>query len=550
MRKGPAFMLALLWALSLCACTRANADALCEIRVVLSDGSVTEQVGGELEWSKASSSMGASSDPVEVKVVAGEVKATLGAKGIQSQRLVATPRSGYVRFGGQQYRGRLELFVGKSGNIVVLNVLPLEDYLLGVVPSEMPSGWPQPALQAQAVAARTYAVSRMLDRRSETFDVYSSVSDQVYHGVSGEKQGATQAVLATAGQIVTHNGKPIVAYYCSDAGGCTKCGTQPYLQAVPIESPDSPHNQWSIPLSRAELGKLAARMGTDVGAVQRVTSKQDGDSGHLLALTIYGDAGHASIAGTKLRSLLGLSTMKSTRAWIQIAGQPSTEPKIIATKSQLPPKQKLKAVATDSANDVVEVPTGKGTSNIKGQAVALVEGTTELPPHSRPYIMFADGQGSRKLRTAYATDGDVLIDCARSVIVSSMPITAKPAVESIRQLTAVKKTTPSIKPSEVKSGVSGEISEAGIVIHGSGYGHGMGMSQWGAKTLAERGLSYEQILAYFYSGVELAQVPRSLGSIASAKPVKAPTAKSVKADDAEQDEAITVGESKFAPGRQ
>lgn len=544
MRWGHAYLIAAA-ALLLTACTRAWADIPCEIRVVLSDDKQSVQVGTALEWTGGAADMCTSGEAVEVKRVDQQVKVVIGDKGVQAQRLVATPLQGYVRYGGRDYRGRLEFFVGKDGGVIVLNVLQLEDYLYGVVPSEMPSKWPQAALQAQAVAARTYAVSRMLARKDETFDVYCTVADQAYLGVSGESASAKKAVDSTAGQIVTYDGKPIVAMYCSDAGGCTKCGTQPYLKAVPIESPESPNYQWAIPIDRERLRGLAEKKGATVGTVQSISTQQDPQSGHLVKLVVTGDKGRAEIGGNTLRELLGLNVMKSTRAWVEIVGQPA--PKVVKgskVAGKLPPP-KQKKVAEKNSGEVVEIGVPKSASSADD-----ADGITLLEPFARPYIKLADGIADRKLRTAYATDGESVVDCAHDVFVAGAPLVASivaPGAESALKLAQVKKTTPQVKTDEELPAVSGEVGPEGIIIHGSGYGHGVGMSQWGAKTLADKGFSYEQILTYFYSGVQLADIPQSLGGKGKVIPAAKKTTKA--ADDDADNEAVEIGAAKFAPGR-
>jgi len=540
MRMGLAALLALA-VLGLSACARAYADCPTEIRVVLSDSGQTAAIGGALSWHSDGQAVGDSTDAVSVKCVDSQVKVTLGGKGVQSDRLVAFPASGYVRFGNRQYRGRIELFVGKGGGLVVLNVLPIEDYLLGVVPSEMPSKWPLAALEAQAVAARTYAISRILERKDETFDVYASVDDQAYLGVNGESASAAQAVKATAGQIVTYNGKPIVAYYCSDAGGCTKCGKEPYLQAVPIESPDSPHNAWRIALSRDDLSALAGRAGGDIGTVQSVRTEQDPQSGHLTKLSLTGSGGKLDIAGNKLRSLLGLNVMKSTRAWVEIVGQDA--PPIPAVKSALPPKEPK--VEAQEAGEVVEI--GAPTTP---QVFDDGDGETTLPPFAKPYVAFDGGVGGKKLRDAYASDGNSIASCAKDMAVQGLADAGSDAVPvqtSKPQVAKVKKTTSAVQADAELPAAAGPVGAAGIIIHGSGYGHGLGMSQWGAKTLAERGMAYEDILTYFYSGVRIEDVP-GLGS-AKVPVAKVASKSKAKADESTNDDAVEIKPSKFAPGR-
>jgi stage II sporulation protein D len=123
-------------------------------------------------------------------------------------------RSMPVRLNGKAYRGKLEVFVNSRGNLTVVNVVSLEDYLLGVVPSEL--SLPQlEAQKAQAVAARTYAVANINQFSNKGFDLLPTVSSQVYGGVNAESRMGTQAVLSTRGIVATYNGKPINAMYTS-----------------------------------------------------------------------------------------------------------------------------------------------------------------------------------------------------------------------------------------------------------------------------------------------------------------------------------------------
>lgn len=142
-----------------------------------------------------------------------------------------------VRLNGKAYRGRIEVFVNSRGTLTVVNVVPLEDYLLGVVPKELslPS---LEAQKAQAVAARTYAIANVNGFASQGFDLLPTVRSQVYGGVAAENLTATQAVLQTRGIVATYKGKPINALYTSTCGGRTENSenifdfNEPYLRGV------------------------------------------------------------------------------------------------------------------------------------------------------------------------------------------------------------------------------------------------------------------------------------------------------------------------------
>lgn len=146
-------------------------------------------------------------------------------------------RANPVRLNGKAYRGKIEVFVNSRGSLTVVNVVPLEDYLLGVVPAELslPS---LEAQKAQAVAARTYAVANANGYGTQGFDMRPDVWSQVYKGVSIETPMGTRAVRETSGMIATYNGKPITAYFTSTCGGRTENSenifdkAEPYLRGV------------------------------------------------------------------------------------------------------------------------------------------------------------------------------------------------------------------------------------------------------------------------------------------------------------------------------
>jgi SpoIID/LytB domain protein len=146
-------------------------------------------------------------------------------------------RSVPVKLNGKAYRGKIEVFVNARGTLTVVNVVPIEDYLLGVVPREL--GLPSlEAQKAQAVAARTYAIANKNGFAAQGFDLLPTIYSQVYGGVSAETAMGTQAVQQTRGIYATYNGKPINALYTSTCGGRTENSenifefAEPYLRGV------------------------------------------------------------------------------------------------------------------------------------------------------------------------------------------------------------------------------------------------------------------------------------------------------------------------------
>ena len=134
--------------------------------------------------------------------------------------VIKTYDEGFVLAKNRWYRQNL--VVQKRGNgLTVINDINIEYYLMGVVPSEMPSSWNKEALKAQAIAARSYALANLGKRASRGYDLNDTPADQAYGGASAEKQSTNIAVIETKGQVLTYNNKIIPAYYCASAGGRT-----------------------------------------------------------------------------------------------------------------------------------------------------------------------------------------------------------------------------------------------------------------------------------------------------------------------------------------
>ena len=179
---------------------------------------------------------------------------------------------------GRAYHGTLALR-SQGGGVSVVNGLSLDTYLRGVVPSESPSHWPLAALEAQAVAARSYAVAEL--RPNSWYDLVPTTADQVYRGVAAERPRSDHAVYATLGQVLTWNGQIARTYYSSSSGGRTEAVQDawpgsapiPYLRSVPDPYDTySPHHDWG-PYNFTSA-RLAAQLGLG-SAIDSVTVDRD-----------------------------------------------------------------------------------------------------------------------------------------------------------------------------------------------------------------------------------------------------------------------------------
>ncbi len=221
---------------------------------------------------------------------------------------------------GVHYRGQLRV-VHLTAGLMVVNVLPLESYLYGVVPFESPASWPATALRCQAVAARSYALAT---RKTGAFDVYCTTASQYYGGLDaghGEEPSTTKAVKDTAGVVATYGGKPIVAYYFSTSGGHTEniekvwgsAAPVPYLKGVtdPYDGA-SPYHIWdpvtmSASSVRSKLGTYSAANPSGVdGLLKTIYVTKRGTSPRVINAYVVGSAGIHPISGATLRANLGL----------------------------------------------------------------------------------------------------------------------------------------------------------------------------------------------------------------------------------------------------
>jgi SpoIID/LytB domain protein len=189
--------------------------------------------------------------------------------------------------------------------------VPLERYVRGVVSAEMPSSWPLAALEAQAIASRTYALTD--DAGGTRFNVYSDTRSQMYLGTAAETATTNAAVAATAGQIVLYQGKPAITYYFASSGGMTEdiensfigAEPEPWLKGVP-DSYETKAADWKLSMSFAAA---ATRLrGLFKGSFRGIEVLGRGVSPRIVAAEILGSRGGSPLSGPDLAARLGLNS--------------------------------------------------------------------------------------------------------------------------------------------------------------------------------------------------------------------------------------------------
>ena len=180
---------------------------------------------------------------------------------VNSDNIVIKPKeTGFVSVKGKWYRGILKI-QNKNGKLVVINDLPLDDYIKGVVPAEMPSSWEIEAQKAQAIAARSYVLANLGKRAAFGYDLNDTPEDQAYGGASAETVKTNSAVDDTKGIVLTYNMQIINAYYSASAGGQTSTsawgGNLPYLRSVPSFDDNVKKNGHGVGMSQHGANNLA-----------------------------------------------------------------------------------------------------------------------------------------------------------------------------------------------------------------------------------------------------------------------------------------------------
>ncbi|MGM9661890.1 MAG: SpoIID/LytB domain-containing protein [Oscillospiraceae bacterium] len=320
-----------------------------------------------------------------------------------------------------------------GGNLYVINVVGLEDYLKGVVPYEMSNSWPAEALKAQAICARTYACRVGSRHSSYGFDVCATTDCQVYYGIdygySSHTAASDKAVEDTAGLCLYYNNGLIYAVYSASNGGASEdaknvWGTS-YAYLLGKEDPyeasiasSIPGYEYTVSYTAASLGSRMASRYSDykLGTLQSVYVSEYTPSGNVYAVTFVDTAGKTyTVTGEKCRLALGTKSQRFT-----ISG---------------------------------------------GEGGGCYVNGEELPSLSGSYVISGSGSVTAFEGEAYVITSD--------------------GVSQLEQ-----------------SAGGGDIS-GGILISGTGNGHNVGLSQWGAYAMAKKGYSYRDILTFYYTGITI-----------------------------------------------
>lgn len=261
----------------------------------------------------------------------------------------------FAREEDRAYRGIVEILPRPGKGFNAINRVSLEDYTAGVLPAEMISSWPMEALEAQAIVARTYALSKSGRHNDEGFDVCSSVHCQVYGGLRSEEERSNEAVRATAGLVLKHGSKMLPVVFSAECGGHTQDYEEAWGYKLPVVGVEDYDPKWNpdmqFPLSPARMERwikedrpaycrqedlrgyqnyrwaalvpasyLEKRL-PEVGRVRRMTVTHRSSAGWADTLLVEGDGGQREVKGDIIRRFLG--GVRSNLIWIE----PQFDPK-------------------------------------------------------------------------------------------------------------------------------------------------------------------------------------------------------------------------------
>ena len=364
-------------------------------------------------------------------------------------------------FKGYRYCGGFRYERIGGGDLTVVNIVDLETYIKGVVPYEMSNSWPLEALKVQAVCARSYAYINIHSGKhtSYHFDVCNTTDCQAYYGAGTNSSSyqanerTDQAVDETAGEYAWYDGQVIEAFYSSSHGGASESvynvwGSSleqyPYLCGVedPYEADMASKNSyssWTVSYTSSELAQRLQARGYNASSGIASLTLTYSDLGNVIQVRVtYGNGESNDLKPTSIRSVFGVSSIRFT-----VNGQ--------------------------------SVSSGAGTSSSGGGLTA--NGSASLDSQGTYTVISGSGSLSQAgLDGLYAISGSGSINPAEDTVSSGGSGTDTPA------------------------GTQVTVSGSSYIFQGSGNGHQLGLSQYGARAMAERGFTYDEIIEFYYPG--------------------------------------------------
>ncbi|MEK3882709.1 SpoIID/LytB domain-containing protein [Paenibacillus sp. PL2-23] len=487
---------------------------------VMVGGAATQEELAKLQASAAKAPSGASLKPVDTSSSYMLIRPDYGntANANASQELYMLP-SGTMkawlsplgeapiqlqeRF-NRTYRGSFELSA-YNGKLAVVNELPFEQYLYSVVATEMYAAWPLEALKAQAVAARSYALNKGFG--FGIAHVVDTTLSQAYYGTGVEKPSTTEAVEATKGEVALYNGKVIEAVFSSSAGGRTADAGDiwgnaiPYLQSVPSPDEASEANlyHWHrIVTPEGQIGYIREDLVRNTGMTTAAGSR-------ILELTS---------SGTNLRRHPVIQESVPVITQLQQGARVIELERVMESNPMRWVRgpftgEELLATVNARANPKLTTPIKSlaiSAKGVSGRATELTVNGTKLGLPSSDSIRSALGVGGSLPSTLFQVEetGKVVVQGAEGQVSTKSDSSSKLYVMGADGKSAAY-SGDYLYALNSEGEIRAATKDAAFAFSGTGNGHGVGLSQYGALGLAQQGYDYEYILKYYYKGITIAK---------------------------------------------
>ena len=448
-----------------------------------------------------------------------------------ADHLAIRPNSDLTWFKGYKWNGDFVYRRASGSSITVINYVGLEDYVKGVLPYEIDPDWPAEAQKAQAVCARSFALGT--SKHNEYYELCNTTNCQVYLGANRATAASDAAVDATRGQYLTYNGEPVIGYFFSSDGGATEDavnvwgGDYPYLQGKedPYETHDS---SWTETFTAEEIRQKLLNAGYTIGTVANVEVTKRTDTDNVNKVTVTDTDGHkVVIQRDDCRTVFGLDSIRYTIT-------PNTAKNAAASLPQSKALDITPSVHKVTVDGESVAPQGyniNGDNYYKLRDIAYILNGT-----NSQFNVTWDPDNNRILLTpdeAYQEVGDEMGSAASAVVESCSPSNSSIILDGrslsltgyringnnfyrLRDVgkaldfgvdfdeqtrTVLIDSGSSAQPEPEQPTVTNAVS---YTFTGSGWGHSVGMSQWGAYGMAQQGFDYKEILKFYFTGIEIA----------------------------------------------
>lgn len=457
-----------------------------------------------------------------------------------ADHLAIHPNSTLTWFKGYKWYGDFVYRRASGNNLTVINYVGLEDYVKGVLPYEISADWPAEAQKAQAVCARSFALGTH-KHTSEGYDLCNTTNCQMYLGTNLATAASDAAVEATRGEYLTYNGELVIGYFFSSDGGATEDavnvwgGDYPYLQGK-VDLYETYDSSWSVTLTADEVRQKLLDAGYTIGTVANVAITKRTDTDNVNEVTVTDtDGKKVTIQRDSVRTVFGLKSIRYTITPNTTASASAALPQSASVKISLSTHKvtldgqsvtpqgyniednnyyKLRDIAYllngtdsqfnvtwDAANNSIVLTSSEAYQPVGGELGDSVSAQiTSCTPSSATIVL----DGTTISLTGYLVNGNnyyKLRDVGNALSFGVDYDTANQAVLIDSSSSMSEDPEGSLTPDSTPETTVPPLS---YTFTGSGWGHSVGMSQWGAYAMAQQGFTYEDILKFYYTGISIA----------------------------------------------